>query len=1097
MANGGKITYDIGFNVDKSGLNELKSQLDALAKTTPTDLMKLNPGVFKDARKDAQSALYYIKQDLKSVQTAFNDAFNPITGLMNLQKLNTALNQIGADKLSKTFGMLGQKGQEAFYQMTKSALTTNMQLKQTNTLLNKMGTTLMNTLKWTLSSGLINRITGALSQAVGYVEHLDSSLNDIRIVTKKSADEMDTFAVKANKAAQALGRATTDYTEAALIYYQQGLGDEEVQARAETTLKAANVTGQAASAVSEQLTAVWNGFRVNAEQTEEYVDKLAAVAAMSASNLEELSTGMSKVASAAANLGVDIDQLNAQISTIVSVTRQAPESVGTALKTIYARISDLKLGENDEDGLGLGDVSGGLKKLGIEVLDSEGELRDLGTVIEEVAAKWDSWTSAQQAAIAQLMAGKRQYNNLVALFSNWDMYTNAIETSRNATGELQKQQDIYMESAEAHLQQMKTQWENLYDSILDENAIKGFADSITSVLKLLTNFVDGIGGGRNVLLLLGSTLTRVFSKQISQGIVNIIGHFSRMKENAAQLQAQLDNIQLFKNTQQYESNPAVKALVDAQHAVSQYYGVLSNEQINTANALAQQVGDAAQLEQEWKDSAQAVDEYMKAVQAQNNGKKIKVTKDDGSISREDYSNFSFKDTQSAIKLKGIEQSLDKTETKFKNFNKQINIFSKMTVKAEKDSGYFIKNMNTIQKSAGSALNKFQDLNKEGIFKNVQPFKLNEIEKALNEIQASKSTDDFTGAVNRLEAAMEGLNPAAKQAIQNLRQLVTTGNNVDFSAASKQLDEFLKKANLQQVTNNIVNSIGAIGQFAGSINSLKNSFDILGDSSLSAGEKITQFISSAAMGITMLLSSGSRLIAGYKGLNAAMNALNIAKVTQTLVNKGLLTTEGALTVAGAKLIGVKYSDAAATDAQNIAKLKQIAIQRTLNPLLLAATGIIIGLTAVITTSIAKYKEMREEVKKNAEATIELKNKEQESIDKRKEEVNGIQDLIDQYKKGKISIQEFNDKKLEFIGTIDGITEAIARQADSWEDAQKQLDDYYAKLAEKSITEQKEKRNAGVKQALADMDDGTGSASNIDSEGNYSYSKQFERSSAVYF
>ena len=36
-------------------------------------------------------------------------------------------------------------------------------------------------------------------------------------------------------AEKALGKATTDYTEAALIYYQQGLSDEEVQARAETT----------------------------------------------------------------------------------------------------------------------------------------------------------------------------------------------------------------------------------------------------------------------------------------------------------------------------------------------------------------------------------------------------------------------------------------------------------------------------------------------------------------------------------------------------------------------------------------------------------------------------------------------------------------------------------------------------------------------------------------------------------------------------------------------------------------------------------------------------------------------------------------------
>ena len=1084
MANG-KITYDIGFNVDKSGLNELKSQLDALAKTMPTDLMKLNPGVFKDARKDAQSALYYIKQDLKSVQTAFNDAFNPTTGLMNLQKLNTALNQIGADRLSETFGMLGQKGQEAFYQMTKSALTTNMQLKQTNTLLNKMGTTLMNTLKWTLSSGLINRVVGSLQQTVGYVEHLDKSLNDIRIVTKKSADEMDDFAVKANKAAQALGKATTDYTEASLIYYQQGLSDEEVKARAETTLKAANVTGQATKTVSEQLTSVWNGFKVNAEQTEEYVDKLAAVAAMSASNLEELSTGMSKVASAASNLGVDIDQLTAQISTIVSVTRQAPESVGTALKTIYARISDLKLGDTDEDGLKLGDVSGGLQKLGIEILDSKGELRDLGTVIEEVAGKWNTWTSAQQAAIAQLMAGKRQYNNLVSLFSNWDMYEKAIDTSRNATGELQKQQDIYMESTEAHLQVLKTQWEDLYDSILDTDAINTYADALTGIVGLLTNFIDGIGGGRNALLLLGSTLTRVFSKQISQGIVNIIGHFSRMKENAVQLQAQLDNIQLFKNTQQYESNPAVKALVDAQHAVSKYYGVLSNEQINTANALAQQVGDAAQLEQEWKDSAQAVDEYMKAVQAQNNGKKIKVTKDDGSISREDYSNFSFKDTQSAIKLKGIDQSLDKTETKLKTFIAQIGVLSRKFNQVDKDSSKFSKNINLIKLVATKATESFKVLNKQGIFKDVEPSKLNEIERSLNAIGKVKTPEEYAEAIKNLEAAMEGLNPVAKQAIQNLRQLVTTGNNVDFSAASKQLDEFLKKANLQQVTNNIVNSIGAIGQFAGSINSLKNSFDVLGDSSLSAGEKITQFISSAAMGITMLLSSGSRLIAGYKSLNAAMNALNMAKVTQSLKNKQLLTEEGALTVAGAKLIGVEYSDAAATDAQNIAKLKQITIQRTLNPLLLASTGIIIGLTAVITTSIAKYKEMRENVKETAQATIEANKEQEEAINKRKEEVNTLQDLIDQYKQGKISIQEFNDKKLELIGTIDDISKSIATQADNWKEAQRQLDQYYADLAQKDKQIKIDNKNAGLKQALADMDVGTGGLSKIDEDGNYYY------------
>jgi TP901 family phage tail tape measure protein len=122
---------------------------------------------------------------------------------------------------------------------------------------------------------------------------------------------MERFAVQANKAAKELGASTKSYTDAALIYYQQGLSDEEVAARSDVTIKAANVTGQSAQTVSEQLTAVWNGYKVSAAESEQYIDKLAAVAASTAADLEELSIGMSRVASAANIMGVDVDQLNA------------------------------------------------------------------------------------------------------------------------------------------------------------------------------------------------------------------------------------------------------------------------------------------------------------------------------------------------------------------------------------------------------------------------------------------------------------------------------------------------------------------------------------------------------------------------------------------------------------------------------------------------------------------------------------------------------------------------------------------------------------------------------------------------------------------
>ena len=126
---------------------------------------------------------------------------------------------------------------------------------------------------------------------------------------------------------------------------------------------------------------------MSAEETELYVDKLAAVAAGTAADLEELSTGMSKVASAANSAGVDIDQLNGMLSTVISVTREAPETIGSSFKTIFARLGDLALDGEDEYGVTLGKVSGQLQELGIQVLTEKGEMRDMGDIIEDTAAK--------------------------------------------------------------------------------------------------------------------------------------------------------------------------------------------------------------------------------------------------------------------------------------------------------------------------------------------------------------------------------------------------------------------------------------------------------------------------------------------------------------------------------------------------------------------------------------------------------------------------------------------------------------------------------------------------------------------------------------
>ena len=508
---GGNINYTIGFKVDKTGLNQLKSSLQDVQKQI--NKAGQEGGLTKEFEEARDAA--------KQLEKILDSSWNNKLGQLNLNQVNKGIKETygSVGELKKRLEQSGAVGSAAYNKVASSILNTNLQLRQSNKFLDSMAESMANTVKWGITSSIFNSITSSISKAWSYTKNLDSSLNDIRVVTELSAEKMDEFAVSANKAAKALGASTLDYTNASLIYYQQGLSQEEVDARAEVTLKAANVTGQSADTVSEQLTAVWNGYKVSAEEAELYVDKLAAVAATTASDLQELSTGMSKVASAANLMGVDIDQLNAQMATIISVTRQAPESVGTALKTIYARMGDIEAGLDTETTLG--EYTSKMADMGINVLDANNELRDMGGVIEEIGGKWQNLSREQQIALSQTMAGTRQYNNLLSLFDNWDMYTKSLNESANAAGALQNQQDIYMERTEAHLQQLRTETQRTYDILFNPETANGFIDAFTGVTELFNNFIEGIGGGGKALLYLGSIAGMVFNEQIARGINNV------------------------------------------------------------------------------------------------------------------------------------------------------------------------------------------------------------------------------------------------------------------------------------------------------------------------------------------------------------------------------------------------------------------------------------------------------------------------------------------------------------------------------------------------------------------------------------------------
>ena len=388
-------------------------------------------------------------------------------------------------------------------------------LKRSNQLLNQLWVTMKNTMRWRLTTGALNSFIGGLQQAFGYSKSLNASLNDIRIVTGKSADEMSRFAKEANQAAKELSTTTTTYTDASLIYYQQGLDSEAVKERTDATIKMANVTGQSAETISSQMTAVWNNFREGSRTLESYADTMVALGATTASSSKEIAEGLEKFAPIANSVGLSFDYASAALATLVATTRESASVAGNALKTLFSRLEGLKLGETLEDGTDLNKYSQALYTVGINIKDANGELKDMDLILSELGNRWKDLARDEQMALAQTVGGVRQYAQLVALMDNWQVFQQNLTTARTAEGSLEKQAQIYAESWEAARDRVKAATEDVYDSLINPKVFIDLDKMAQAVLKPLASVLDAVGGLTGLLPIVAALMTKVYSSQIA------------------------------------------------------------------------------------------------------------------------------------------------------------------------------------------------------------------------------------------------------------------------------------------------------------------------------------------------------------------------------------------------------------------------------------------------------------------------------------------------------------------------------------------------------------------------------------------------------
>lgn len=582
--------------------------------------------------KNISSDLKLAATSAQQLQQHLGAAMDLKTGNLNLSKLETSLKSAGHSLSTLTAGLLraGTTGEQAFLSTYSAIARANISLKKSNGLLSQFALTLKNTAKWQLSSTLLHGVISGFRSALTYAKDLNTSLNKIQIVTGQSAEQMADFAKQANKAAKELKATTVAYTDAALIYYQQGLRGDAVTQRADTTVKLANVTGESAQTVSEWMTAVWNNFDDGSQKLEYYADVMTALGAATASSSKEIAAGLEKFAAVADTVGLSYEYATTALATITATTRQSADVVGTALKTLFARIQDLDLGNTLEDGTTLGSYSEALNKVGINIKEANGSLKNMDLILDEMGAKWEQLDADQQVALAKSVAGIRQYTQLIALMDNYDYFKENLTVAENADGTLAQQADIYEKSWSAASKNVKASLEDMYNTLIPTDFIIDFTNGLAKVVSGFSSILEAAGGLKTIMLLIANTVLNKFQVQMANSLDNTIARMSKLLHTSEGVKGIFTNMwngmmQPFKNV--IAGFQTVKSELNATKQIMQGnqmpYNALRQQETNAAN---KQLNHRTELQKQQK-------EMLNNALIQKNSKGAAIPLSDGFVSQ--------------------------------------------------------------------------------------------------------------------------------------------------------------------------------------------------------------------------------------------------------------------------------------------------------------------------------------------------------------------------------------------------------------------------------------------------------------------------------
>lgn len=213
----------------------------------------------------------------------------------------------------------------------------------------------------------------------------------------------------------------------------------------------------------------------------------------------DIGEGLQRSAAALSAAGNSLEE-SVAIFTASQAIAQDADTVGTSLKTMSMRIrstkSEMEAAGEDTEGMAesVSKLRDEIKSLaGVDIMLDDETYKSTYQILDELAQVWDKLNDITQANVLELLFGKRQANIGSGLLENFDIARDALKTALDAEGSALKENEVFLESIQGHLNKLSAAWETFSYDFLDSEFVKGVIDFLTKVVNLLDDITNSIG----------------------------------------------------------------------------------------------------------------------------------------------------------------------------------------------------------------------------------------------------------------------------------------------------------------------------------------------------------------------------------------------------------------------------------------------------------------------------------------------------------------------------------------------------------------------------------------------------------------------------